>query len=194
MTRRLIAFVLVTLLMLPSAIAPAFAWDSFGHMMVAYLAYQQLTPQVKARATTLVKKNPKYQTWLTWLPAHTSPADRDLMTFMIAATWPDQIKDDPSYTSDGSDNGNNPVGSPNPAANVGYQDKLRHKYWHFVDTPFSRDGTPLSPIPTPNAQDRIAVFRSVLSSTATRGGSRTIWSGCSTWWATCTSRSTARPV
>jgi hypothetical protein len=41
---------------------------------------------------------------------------------------------------------------------------LMHKYWHFIDTPFSIDATALPPIPVPNAQDRIALFRSVLAS------------------------------
>jgi hypothetical protein len=41
-----------------------------------------------------------------------------------------------------------------------------HKYWHFIDTPFSIDGTTLPPIPTPNAQERIALFRTVLASSS----------------------------
>ena len=35
---------------------------------------------------------------------------------------------------------------------------------HFVDVPFSPDGTPLPEIPTPNAQTRINDFRAVLAS------------------------------
>jgi hypothetical protein len=86
------------------------------------------------------------------------------MLFMIAATWPDQIKSDPNYTADGSANGDNPQGSPDPTANTGYSDMLMHKYWHFKDTPFSQDGTQLPPIPAPNAQERIGLFRGVLAS------------------------------
>ena len=41
-----------------------------------------------------------------------------------------------------------------------------HKYWHFIDTPFTVDGTALPAIPTPNAQERIALFRTVLASTS----------------------------
>jgi hypothetical protein len=141
--------------------APAQAWDSFGHMLVAYAAYQQLTPATQARVTTLVKLNPKYTEWDGWVPPGTSAAERDAIVFMIVATWADEIKNEPDYTTDGSHNGNRPEGSPNPTANAGYDDKLRHKYWHFVDTPFSKDGTALPAIPTPNAQERIALFRSV---------------------------------
>ena len=154
------------LLVLLLASMPTYGWDDEGHMMVAYTAYQQLTPQARNRANALLKLNPKYDDWLATLPAGTSPADRDLMIFMIAATWPDQIKQDSSYTSDGGDGGNRPDGSPDPTRNIGYDDKLMHKYWHFVDQPFATDGTSLPAIPTPNAQDRIALFRSVLASGA----------------------------
>jgi len=133
-------------------------------MAVAYLAYQKLTPQAQQRANDLIKLNPKFSEWSGWVPANASPADKNMMVFMLAATWPDEIKGDPSYTKDGSDNGNRPDGSPDRGANKGYGDKLMHKYWHFVDTPFTTDGTPLPPIPTPNAQERIALFRSVLAS------------------------------
>ena len=141
-----------------------YAWDPYGHMAVAYVAYQKLTPQAMKRANGLIKLNPKYGEWSGWVPASATQADKDRMIFMLAATWPDEIKSDPSYTSDGSANGNRPEGSPDPSANKGYTDKLRHKYWHFVDTPFTQDGTALPPIPTPNAQERIALFRGVLAS------------------------------
>jgi hypothetical protein len=133
-------------------------------MAVAYLAYQKLTPAAEKRANDLIKLNPKYTEWSGWVPANASPADKDMMVFMFAATWADEIKGDPAYTSDGTANGNRPDGSPDPTANKGYDDKLMHKYWHFVDTPFTRDGTPLPSIPSPNARERIALFRGVLGS------------------------------
>jgi hypothetical protein len=143
----------------------ACAWDSYGHMAVACVAYQQLTPQSQQRVNDLVKLNPEYQKWLSWTPGGTSQSDKDMMVFMLAATWPDEIKTNKSFTADGSDHGDRPEGSPNPGANKGYGDMLMHKYWHFVDTPFTRDGTALPPLPAPNAQERIALFRAVLSST-----------------------------
>src|SRR5438876_7947498 len=86
------------------------------------------------------------------------------MIFMIAATWPDQIKSDGSYHSDGPANGDRPPADESAKQNTGYNDHARHKYWHFVDTPFSRDGTQLPAIPDPNAGTQIGVFRSVLAS------------------------------
>jgi len=145
----------------------AYGWNDFGHMTVAYVAYQRLTPATRQRASALLQLNPRYNDWLTMVPANTPTADKELMLFMIAATWPDQIKRPGSgYQSDGSDNGDRPEGSPSPNRNTGYDDKLMHKYWHFVDTPFSDDGTRLPAVPTPNAQTQIGVFRGVLASSS----------------------------
>jgi S1/P1 nuclease len=165
MVKRLVSFAGIVLVV-GWAAPPVHAWDSVGHMIIAYAAYQDLTPTTKARASALVRMNPKYKTWLTWLPTGTPKRDRDAMLFMIAATWADQIKSEPGYTTDGDHGGNRPEGSPDPSGNHGYGDRLRHKYWHFIDTPFTRDGTALPPIPEPNAGERIALFRGVLSSNA----------------------------
>ena len=159
---------LVAVLVIVVGVAgPVYGWGNFGHMMVAAVAYQHLTPHAKARVNTLLRLNPRYHEWRGWVPRSASTVEKDMMVFMIAATWPDQIKGDSAYTSDGGENGNRPDGSPDPSANRGYDDMLMHKYWHFVDTPFTRDGTALPPIPTPNVQERIALFRGVLSSDST---------------------------
>jgi len=146
----------------------AFGWNEHGHMSVAYVAYRQLTPATRDRVNVLLKLNPKYDDWAATVSQqvpNASADDKDLMIFMIAATWADQIKRDSTYTKDGGQNGNRPEGSPDPGKNTGYDDLLMHKYWHFIDTPFTTDGTTLPAIPTPNAQERIALFRGVLAST-----------------------------
>ena len=154
---------LLVLLLLATLAAPAYAWNDFGHMTVAYIAYQKLTPAARARANALIKLNPYYDKWAAAVPAG---LDKDLVIFMFAALWADEIKGDPAFTSDGSAGGNRPEGSPDPTRNTGYDDKLMHKYRHFIDTPFSMDGTPIASftIPSPNAQDSIALFRAVLAS------------------------------
>ncbi len=141
--------------------APALAWNDAGHMAVAYVAYQQLTPAKRARVKQLLKLNPDYG---RWLPKGTAAKDRDLVRFMIAATWPDDIKSKATYHDDGSHNGDRPDGASS-RRNTGYTDRLRHKYWHFVDTPFSTDNATLPAVPRPNAQTQIAAFRAVLAST-----------------------------
>src|SRR2546425_12172122 len=98
------------------------AWDSFGHMTVAYVAYQKLTPQTRDRVKALLKKNPYYGTkWSSMLPPGTSGTNKDMMIFMIAATWSDQIKSDQTYRDDGSHNGDRPDG-PTSSQNIGYTD------------------------------------------------------------------------
>jgi len=139
------------------------AWGGIGHMTVAYVAYQKLTPAAKARVHDLLKLNPDYANWDKQIPAGTSADDHDRMIFMMAAVWADDIKGEAQYSEDGTDGGNTPGGALS-AQNIGYGDLLRHKYWHFVDTPFSPDQTPLPAIPAPNAQTQIVAFRAVLAS------------------------------
>lgn len=134
------------------------AWFGFGHMAVAYVAYQKLTAEKKIRVARLLRKNPYYKTkWKALIPKGTPADQRDMMLFMIAATWPDEIKSDSTYQNDG------PSG-PSASQNKGYSDHNRHKYWHFIDTPFTQDGTTLPPVPTPNAATEIAIFRDTLAS------------------------------
>jgi hypothetical protein len=143
------------------------AWFGFGHMAVAYVAYQKLTPEKRTRVAQLLKKNPYYKTkWKAMIPAGTPADQQDLMYFMIAATWPDEIKAKNSgYVDDGPDGGNTPPAGPTAWQNTGYGDTARHKYWHFIDTPFAQDGTTALPaIPSPNAETEIAIFRQALTS------------------------------
>jgi hypothetical protein len=135
-----------------------------GPHVVAYVAYKELTPAVQARVDHLLRLNPYYGKWVMTIPASVSRAEKKLRIFMLASTWPDQIKArHTGYTDDGIDNGTRPDG-PSSSLNTGYADHLRHKYWHFVEMPFTRDASRLPPIPSPNAQDRIHLFRAVLAS------------------------------
>src|SRR5262249_9837412 len=110
--------------------------------------------------------NPKSGGWRSELPTGASSAEKDLMVFMIASTWADRIKRDTTRISDGARNGNRPDGSPDPTRNTGYDDELMHKYWHFVDIPFSRDGPALPSIPSPNLKTQIAALRHALAATS----------------------------
>jgi len=154
------ACLLAFCLLLPTVLL---AWGSIGHMTVAYLAYHKLTPATKARVRGLLKLNPDYAAWEKQVPIDASSADRDQMIFMIAATWADDIKGDAKYSDDGPDP-NTPDGASS-SENIGYTDLFRHRYWHFIDTPYYIDSTRGYATPTPNAQTQIAAFRTVLAST-----------------------------
>ena len=142
---------------------PLSAWGPIGHMTVAYIAYQNLTPATKTRVRELLRLNPDYANWEKRIPIGTSADDHDRMIFMIASTWADDIKGEAQYSDDGINGGNTPEGAFS-SQNIGYTDRLRHKYWHFVDMPFSPDQMPLPAVPTPNAQTQITAFRAVLAS------------------------------
>lgn len=139
--------------------APAFAWNSVGHMAVAYAAYQQLTPVERARVAVLLRKNPWYHTWLNYLPKGLHRTERAQFLFMMAATWPDEIK----ATGSGYTGSDTPPAGEDPALNSGYKDKNAHKYWHFIDTPFTTDASRLPAVPHPNIVDKIAAFRTALA-------------------------------
>jgi len=151
MSRAALALVLLTLS------APACAWNRLGHMMVAARAYGELTAAARARASALLKLNPSYAQWV----AQVSGGERDERIFMLAANWADDIKSDPGYRNDGE----HPKGA-DASLNVGYSDTLQHRYWHYVDEPFSPDHTPLSGPQVPNALTQITAFRKVLASDA----------------------------
>lgn len=140
---------------------PAQAWDQFGHMLVAAIAYEQLAdaPATRARVDALIKLNPAYASWVKDVPA----AQRGETAFVLASHWPDAIKSDPRYVDDGRFMGSVPV-EPVASQNKGYGDKARHKYWHYKDVGFSTDGTAVLPPKQPDVQGRIELFRSTLAS------------------------------
>jgi hypothetical protein len=130
------------------------AWWDGGHETVAYIAYKKLTPATRNRVDALLRLNPLYGAWTTGIPEE----QKGLVAFVRAATWADCIKSSscaPGYISDG---GNEPPGKPTDAQNIGYDDHLMHKYWHFIDVPDSA-GAPAQPPPKdPNALSEIRVL------------------------------------
>jgi hypothetical protein len=149
----------VIVMLLGLAVAPraAWAWDDFGHMEVAAVAYARLTPKTRARVDELLALNPRYANWIVGAKA----SERGRAAFMRAATWADSIRTDPAY--DGADL----PGAPTAGRNIGYADLLRHTYWHYIDQPFSPDGTPSVPAPAPNVATQIPVLRDGLASPTT---------------------------
>ncbi len=162
--KRLHRLIACSLLLILVCSVPSYGWFGLGHMAVAYVAYQQLTPEKKDRVDALLRMNPDRKNWLKLIPQNGSKEDRRMMIFMIAATWPDRIKKLNTYKND-TKNGDVPDGKASNSRNIGYQDHFLHKYWHFIDTPFSQDGTAFpQDIPKPNAETQIAAFRLVLAS------------------------------
>lgn len=140
-------------------INPALAWNDQGHMMVAAVAFDQLTPQTKARVAALLALSQYPSNGQNDAPA----ADQDKAAFMMAATAPDAIKKDrQQFVDDGED----PSRAPDAARNTGFDDPNMHKYWHYIDEPFSPDQTPLVQPPSINVAERVALFRQSIASDA----------------------------
>jgi hypothetical protein len=150
---RLRAFMLGAVMLLCAT--PAWAWDDEGHMIVAAIAWDHLGDASRARVTALLKLNSDYATWIV----DTTPGERDKTAFMRAATWADAIKGEAGYENDG----NHPEG-PDAARNIGYADHQQHRYWHFIDLPFSTDGTAVVAPATPNVQTQIHAFTAAIGS------------------------------
>ena len=150
--------------------APARCWNGEGHEVVAYIAYQHLDAATRIKVDELMKRNPCYSEWVS--AVSTLPeAERPLGLFMLAATWPDEIKRNKydcelnlHFGPDGARNGDEPPSGPEAGQNTGYDDTHRHKYWHFVDIPFSTDGTPTKPPAEPNVPTEVPELLKALAS------------------------------
>lgn len=143
-------------------------WGNAGHEAVAYVAWQQLTPQTRARVMVLLaqvpaltsptgKHVPGFADWKNDLPPGLSQDDQNLYLFMRAATWPDSIKHVGFKDSDTAPGTSSDV-------NIGFSDKKSHGYWHFVDAGFASDRSKVPATPVPNAVTQIAAFRAAIKS------------------------------
>ena len=116
---RTVAAVALGALVVRAAMVDVAGWNPHGHKVVAYLAFQHLTPAAKARVFTLLKLNPLYKVWISGLPPGSTNERLNRRAFVEAAHWPDFIKSAPNYVDDGSDGGNTPPNSPSASQNIG---------------------------------------------------------------------------
>jgi hypothetical protein len=91
------ALAAIAILALPREAA---AWNRAGHMVSGAIAYNELRtrdPAALQRAVQFLRAHPAYQT--RWLPIITERgmADHDIVLFMYAARWPDDVRDEPQY-------------------------------------------------------------------------------------------------
>jgi hypothetical protein len=134
-----------------ACVGEASAWNARGHMMVATIAWDRLKAGTRAKVSALIRLNPHYATWTEGV----SPLDRDLVAFVKAATWADEIKGEAGYS-------NGPQDPSSPS--VGYADMNRHSEWHYRDLSFSPDGTAFPAAPESNAITEIVRMSAELGS------------------------------
>lgn len=143
------AAALFGILILLGPLAPrAQAWNATGHMVVASIAYDQLSPRTKAAVDALLAQHRDYPLWMRDLPA--GYTDRARYAFMKAATWPDDIRKTPD---------DRPI-------------------WHYVDVPVIAPGytpDPVALLPVkPNAETQIVEETRLLSNASASDADRAI--------------------
>ena len=150
MRKATFALVLLGGLLLPQT---AFAWNGRGHRTVAFIAYKNLThdpngPNARAKVDQLLRHHPDFATLSAGLASN--DPDFGLKVFMKAATWPDLIKSDSRFFDQGK---------PPTHLLPGFPDMARHRAFHFIDLPFTEDGSQTAPPPSPNALNVIQRLR-----------------------------------
>ncbi len=129
------------LVLLPGALA----WNATGHEVIAAIAYDHLKPSTRTRVDDLTRRHPDYQAIFLKDAPSGDTAARARYAFIHASVWPDVIRNDPRfYNEDRRDSVKTPL-------LPGFPDMGRHTMWHYIDHPFTQDGTKLPPIETPNA-------------------------------------------
>jgi hypothetical protein len=131
-----------------SLLPPAGAWNGTGHKIVAAVAYDALKPSTRARVDDLIRRHPDYER-LFLQDAPGDPHRRARAAFLNASVWADQIRSDPRFYDEDRR-------APRPTPLLpGFPDMARHASWHYINLPFSQDGTPLRDPPKPNAVTEI---------------------------------------
>jgi hypothetical protein len=113
---RIIAFMMIAATV---SLPPALAWNIPGHMLSAAIAFQVLreeSPKSIEKIKAVLEKHPWYANQWQARLQDVSIADRDLVLFMQAARWPDDIR---------------------------IRDKQYHRGpWHYINWPFKTEGQP----------------------------------------------------
>jgi hypothetical protein len=126
--RKLIVLLIAGLIFISTS--PARAWIDTGHKIIAFIAWDEMTPKTRAAVLDLLKKHPRYeQDLIAHPPFDATPDQVDRHVFAAASTWPDMIRflDHPMHAV------------------------YNHPNWHFIDIPFSVDGQPSRPEKTADA-------------------------------------------
>jgi osmotically-inducible protein OsmY len=155
-----IKFLLLSILLFTFAF-PAFAWDDSGHKLVAYIAWQQMSPEAREKAINILLNAPEDAQLNALYP---TPPDEDFTTypigarskaakqrdyFMIVAYWADIVR------------------------NRKYEKryKYHHGTWHYLDTYWRDSNGKIETIPDmendkENVVERLFEFDKVLRSDA----------------------------
>ncbi|HEY2846660.1 MAG TPA: S1/P1 nuclease, partial [Pyrinomonadaceae bacterium] len=133
---------------------PSFAWDEVGHKLTAYIAWQQMRPDVRAKVIKTLLAAPEDAQLSTFYSAFgggRTEVARQREFFMLMATWPDIIRDSKNF----------------PVRNKNYA----HSDWHYADTFWRLKDGKVEPVtdakPSGLAMDKLADFDKLIRSNAT---------------------------
>ena len=104
---------------------PAYAWNRPTHMVTGAIAYDLLAsehPKTLARALELLRQHPQYETVISKRLESVPAVDRDRYLFMLAARWPDDVRNDEKY---------------------------HRSQWHYINFPYVPPGQPAADVPAP---------------------------------------------
>ncbi len=151
-------FLLLSILLLAASF-PVFAWDDAGHKLVAYIAWQQMSPEAREKAIKILLNAPEDSDLNALFP---TPPDLDISTypigarskaskqrdyFMIVAYWADIVRD----------------------RKLANRYKYHHGTWHYLDTYWRDANGKVEMLPEmendkENAVERLFFFDKVLRS------------------------------
>ena len=123
-------------LLLPALLLPlpALAWNAAGHRLVACIAWDLLDQRERATVSQLLQRHPDYARWQQRASdAHPASAV-DRAAFIAASTWPDEIRKDSRFYSEGRD-------SPSTTL-AGFHDMERRSDWHYLAWPLTDPAAP----------------------------------------------------
>ena len=92
MKTRLLLFVLSICCFLGSQRRAVYAWHDRGHEVIAAIAWEQMTPQARQAAATLLQNAPANSGIAAMRPAAGSTAEQDRAQFLRAACWADDVR------------------------------------------------------------------------------------------------------
>jgi S1/P1 Nuclease len=130
---------------------PALGWDSAGHKVVAYVAWQQMTPAVREKVIKILRSAPEDSGLAAFYMPYGSQSveARQREFFMIAATWADMIKDKDFDVRN---------------------KKYSNSNWHYFDTLWTDKGGKVVILPAGNEgghmMEKMADFDKVIRSNA----------------------------
>ncbi len=85
-------FILFTIIF--ASVSSSLAWDDTGHKLIAYIAWQQMSPKAREQAVKLLLSAPEDSDLsVFYLQDSRSDAAKKLDLFMIAGTWADIVRD-----------------------------------------------------------------------------------------------------